>query len=494
MSDSYTILKKRFARLAHLSRIENIMGWDQETYMPRGASEGRAADLAELSLMQHELLTADDMPDLLASAQPTTEWDKANLACMARQIHFARAVPADLEHAYSEATSRCSTAWLEAKQKSDYGLVRPTFEVRIPLLRQRLDAYASVLNCSRYDAALDFCAPGTRSADIVPVFDQLRHDLPQLMKQILSVQDKRPALAPLEGSFPQARQKEFAQMVLTRMGFDFNHGRMDLSEHPFSAGARDDSRLTGRFIENDPLWSLAAFMHEAGHGLYDQGTPADWALQPVGAALGLALHESQSLFWEKQVGQSLPFITWLSAQMKTTYNSTSPDFAPDALWHRINHVAPSYIRFEADEVTYPLHIILRMELEQALLSGDLPVADLPSAWAEKIKQLLDLPAPSDKQGCVQDPHWYGGWFGYFPDYSLGAIMAAQMMQKMRQDLGNVDQLMEGGTLSPLLGWLRQHVHQRGSSTTADVILKDASGQNLSANTFMSYLKSKYLPD
>ena len=486
---AYDKLAAQFRRYNHLSRVLQLLDWDKEVLMPAGAAEGRSADMAELSLMMHELLSDDRLTDWLQEAEGADPWQAANLREMQRMVSRARAVPADLAHHFAETASACSMMWVNAKQQSDYTLVLPLFEKMLPLLREKLDAEAAALDIARYDAALDAFDPAMRHAFIDPIFKRLAQELPPLAQAIIEKQQQASPAQPWQGDFSAPRQKQLTQDLLARMGYDFHYGRLDKSEHPFSAGPADDSRITGRFDEADPLWGLAAYMHEAGHAMYEQGIPAPWRSQPVGSARGMALHESQSLFWEKQVGQSAAFFRYISPIMRHTYG----DFAcygAENLWNVANKVASTYIRFEADEATYPLHIIMRFELEQALLSGNLAARDLRGAWAEKLKAYLNLPYLDDKRGCVQDPHWFSGDIGYFPDYSLGAMIAAQTAAAMRQEL-DLDGLIEQGNFAPILAWQRTHVQQKASAYSTEAIITQSTGTPLSPDAFMAYLKGKY---
>ena len=331
-------------------------------------------------------------------------------------------------------------------------------------------------------------------ADIEPVFDDLAGFLPDFIEDVLAHQSTEPAVLPLDGPFPIEHQSRLADTMMRTVGFPFDHGRLDVSHHPFSGGTPDDLRITTRYDEADFTSSLMAVLHETGHALYEHNLPAAWRHQPVGEALGMAVHESQSLLIEMQVCRSRPFIDYAAPVMRAGFDHDGGDAAwrPDNLHRLYTRVARGLIRVDADEVTYPAHVILRYRLERALIAGDMAIEDLPGAWAEAMKELVGVVPPDDRDGCMQDIHWMDGAFGYFPTYTLGAIMAAQLYDAAKRADSNIEPAIGHGDFKPLYAWLITNIHGLGSSLTASELLTRATGRGLDVEAFKSHLRTRYL--
>ena len=493
---AYTDLTGTFARLGALSDAGGILGWDLQTLMPEGAADARGEQIATLSVIGHEILTAQRTGDKLAEAEEQAgtlgEWERANLAEMRRAYVHASAVPADLVAAEARATTRCEMVWREARQKSDFALLAPHLAEVLALSREIGAAKGAVLSLSPYDALLDGYDPGMRRARIDKIFAELRAALPDLIVQAQAKQAAEPAPIPLPGPFPVETQRAIGLKLMGAVGFDFSRGRLDVSLHPFCGGATDDVRITTRYDAADATSALMGVLHETGHALYEQGLPAGWRHQPVGEARGMSLHESQSLLIEMQACRSQEFCAYLAPLLREAFGGEGPAWEAGNLHRHYTRVEPGFIRVDADEVTYPAHILLRYELETAMVAGDLAVADLPGAFNAGMKRLLGLDVPEDRLGCLQDIHWPGGSFGYFPTYTLGAMAAAQLFAAARAAHPDIPDALGRGDFSVLRGWLRANVHERACLTDTDGILAAATGEPLGAGAFLRHLERRYL--
>jgi carboxypeptidase Taq len=312
-----------------------------------------------------------------------------------------------------------------------------------------------------------------------------------LIEGALTRQASLPSAPPC-GPFPVETQRRLAMQLMERIGFDFAHGRLDISAHPFCGGTPDDVRITTRYNENDFARALMGVLHETGHALYQRGLPAEWRLQPVGRARGMAVHESQSLLLEMQVCRSRAFLTYAAPIIREAFDGDGPEWEPDALYRRQIRVRRGFIRVDADEVTYPAHVILRYRLERAMLDGDLDPVDLPHAWAAAMRQMLGVAPDNDREGCLQDIHWYDGNWGYFPTYTLGALIAAQLFEAARRDIPVLTRAIAEGEFALLLGWLRERVHSKGSRLSTAELVETATGRPLGTASFERHLRDRYL--
>jgi carboxypeptidase Taq len=492
---AYDRLATRFGRIATIGEASSVLGWDAATMMPPGGGAARGDQLAVLAGMSHSLLVAPVVGDDLAAAEGIAEtdpWSAANLRLMRHAYTRATAMPPDLVEAQARANSACEKVWRDARRQSDFALVRPHLVEVVRLTREAAAALAPALGLNPYDALMDGFQRGMRVADIIPVFAEYEAFLRQTLPQAEERQARSPAPVRPPGPFPVAAQEALCRSLAERMGLDFNHARLDRSAHPFSGGTRTDVRITSRYDEADFTQAVLAVVHETGHALYERGLPASHARQLVGEAAGMAAHESQSLIVEMQACRSDAFLTWLGPQLHAAFGGDPAPYQPEnlaRLWRRIER---GFIRVDADEMTYPAHVILRFRLEQALISGALSVADLPGAWNEGFRALLGMVPPDDARGCLQDIHWYDGAFGYFPSYTLGAMAAAQLMAASRRDVPTLDSALGEGDLSPLLGWLRAKVHGKGSLLEFNPLLQEATGRPLDPSYFKRHLTARYL--
>jgi carboxypeptidase Taq len=396
--------------------------------------------------------------------------------------------------------SLAQQAWAECRAKENAAGFLPWLEKLVALKRQEIHCMGPVAH--PYDALLDSYEPGATEAKLTPVLESLRIETQALLPQILAAQQQREGTGPGAQSvgepwgkvtFPLNEQADFNRYVLEKMGFDLEAGRLDASTHPFTEGLTvQDVRLTTRYREDDIQNALYSTLHEGGHGLYEQGFDPTLANTPLAEAISLGIHESQSRLWENAIGRSLPFWKWLTPELRKRFISLPPSCTPEALWRRANRVAPSFIRVEADEVTYNLHIVLRFRLEKALFQGDLQVSDLEQAWKDGMTEVLGITPAKPSQGFMQDVHWSCGLFGYFPTYSLGNLIAAQMMEALRRDFPDFDTRIERGDFASIREWLRVKVHTHGRALSPEEIVMQATGSPLTSAAFLRYVKNKYL--
>src|SRR5579872_7164903 len=478
---AYDRLAARFSRIATLGEASSVLSWDAATMMPPGGGAARGDQLAVLAGMSHALLVATEVGDDLAEAEQAGEndpWRAANLRLMRHAYTRATAMPVDLVEAQARANSACEKVWREARRQSNFAMVRPHLEEVVRLVREAAAALAPALGLGPYDALADGYQRGMRAADVAPVFASYEAFLATALPRAEELQARRPAPVRPHGPFPIATQETLCRELSERLGLDFSHARPDRSAHPFSGGTVTDVRITTRYVETDFTQAVLAVVHETGHALYERGLPTAWARQPVGEAAGMAAHESQSLIVEMQACRSDTYLSWLAPLLHETFGGDAAPYAPDNLARLWRRVERGFIRVDADEMTYPAHVILRFRLEQALIGGDLAVADLPGAWNEGMRDLLAITPPNDTQGCLQDIHWYDGAFGYFPSYTLGAMAAAQLMAAARRDVAGLDAALGRGDLAPLIGWLRTHLHARASLFGFNELLTHATGKPL----------------
>ncbi|CAO3421854.1 carboxypeptidase M32 [Azospirillum doebereinerae] len=493
---AYRDLERRTARVAAIGDALGILGWDTQTIMPEGSNEARAEQTATLSVLAHELATDPRIGELLAEAEGDDSldaWQRANLREMRRNYVQATAVPADLVEATSKAVSVCEMVWRGARANNDFAALLPSLTEVLARVREGAEAKGEALGLSPYDALLDEHDPGARAERIDVVFADLAAFLPGLIGRVLDKQAGEPAPIRPQGPFPVETQKALGVRMMERMGFDFSRGRLDVSLHPFCGGATDDVRITTRYEEDNFANALMGVLHETGHALYEQGRPRAWLGQPVGQARGMAVHESQSLIMEMQASRSAELLTWLAPVAREAFGGEGPAWEAANLRRLYTRVERGLIRVNADEVTYPAHVILRYRLEKAMVAGDLALADLPGAWNDGMAELVGVVPPDDRQGCLQDIHWPGGGWGYFPSYTLGAMTAAQLFDAARKADPEIVPALSRGEFAPLVAWLRENVHGTGCfHASGDELLTAATGRPLDASVFKRHLETRYL--
>lgn len=465
--------------------------------MPRGSADLRGEQLAALETECHALVTSPRVSRLLdradANAQGLEEWQLANLREMRREREHAIATPQGLVSRLAKATARAEIKWIEARQKSDFSLFAPHLEEVVGLLRDKAALLGKALELDPYDALADEFSPGLRSAEIDAIFTTLGRRLPGLIHEVIDLQAAKPPLE-ITGRFSGSKQRQLATELMKALGFPFDKGRLDESEHPFTGGLPGDIRITTRFNPNDPLSGLMGILHETGHAMYDVGLPEAWRGQPVGRDRGMVMQESQSLLLEMLICRNRPFLRYLQPLLEKAFGVSGPEWEVENLYRLLIRVRRSLIRVDADEVTYPVHIMLRYELENEILDGQLEVKDLPEAWNSRVEDRLGVRPKNDAEGCLQDVHWAVGSFGYFPSYAIGAVIAGQLYEALRSDRPALDEEIAAGQFSGLFEWLRQNVHRFGASLSAPELIRNATGKPLSAAAWLRYVEGKYLEE
>lgn len=493
MSSAYENLTRTFTRLSRFGHLSAIAGWDMFTMMPPGGSQARGAALAELSVLQHEILTGKQVSQWLDDAEQASlnDVEQANLFEMRRAWQQAALLPASLVEAKSVAGSRCEHAWRQQRPANDWQGFAQNLKEVVALSREEAEIRAQANGCSRYDALLDIFEPGMTSASLDKTFGDLKQWLPSLLQRIVDKQAASPVTSPV-GPFAIESQKRLGLAIMKQFDFDFSAGRLDVSAHPFCGGVPEDVRITTRYNENEFISAMMGVIHETGHARYEQNLPKQWAGQPVAHARSTAIHESQSLFFEMQLGRSTEFLTLLLPQVKQLLGD-DPALEVSNFIALNQRVRPGLIRVDADEVSYPAHVILRYEIERALIEGDIEVEDIPTLWQEKMQAMLGLDTTGNyRDGCMQDIHWTDGSFGYFPTYTLGAMYAAQLFGALKTALPEVGELVREGNLQPVFDWLRQNIWQHGSRFTTRQLIENATGEDLNPQWFRQHLENRYL--
>jgi len=491
----YQQLEQEFRRVHAFRTAASILRWDSAVMMPRGSSDLRGEQLAALETEAHALVTSPRVSRLLdradANAQGLEDWQVANLREMRRERDHAIATPHNLVSRLAKATSRAEVRWLEAKQKSDFSLFAPHLEEVVNLTRNKASFLGKALNLTPYDALIDEFSPGLTTKEIDSIFTTLGRRLPGLIQDVIDGQAARPPLE-LSGRITPSKQRQIAVDIMKTIGFPFDRGRIDESEHPFTGGAPGDIRITTRFIPTDPLSGLMGVLHETGHAMYDLGLPEAWRGQPVGRDRGMAVQESQSLLLEMFICRNRPFLRYLRPLLEKIGGVSGPEWEVENLYRVLTRVRRSLVRVDADEITYTMHIILRHELEKELLLGELKIKDLPEAWNSRIHDRLGVRPSNDAEGCLQDVHWAVGSFGYFPSYSIGAVIAAQLYESLRSDRPELDEEIAAGHFAGLFDWLRQNIYRHGAMLSTPELIQNATGKPLSAAAWVRYAEGKYL--
>jgi carboxypeptidase Taq len=512
MSPSYVELCRLSREAATLSSVAQLLNWDQETYMPAGAAAHRAEEQAIMASLVHDRRTSPRIGELIGAceADKSLHTDPMCPAAAAvrefrRDYDLATRLPRDLVADLARTGSQAQEVWKQAREKSDFALFAPWLEKMMGLARRKADCYGVPPGGERYDALLNEYEPGMTAREIEAIFTPLRQRLAAFIAEISK--GRKPSDAPLKAKIDADKQHKFGLFVLEAMGFDLHAGRLDVTTHPFCSGlAPGDTRLTTRYRDEKFTDALYGTMHEAGHGLYEQGLPKTAKLSNNGAAgdltlfgnplaesISLGIHESQSRMWENLVGRSRAFWEWALPHAKKMLAPGLDKFALDDLYRAVNIVSPSHIRVEADEATYNLHIMLRFEIERALLAGDLQPRDVPGVWNKRFKELFGIEVPDDRRGCLQDVHWSFGLIGYFPTYTLGNLYAAQLWETILGQISDVEHQIARGQFRDLKAWLNTNIHAHGRRYRAGDLCKMVTGKPLTADPFMRYLEAKLRP-
>lgn len=495
---TYQDLLTRLRGAAVLGSCASVLGWDEQTYLPPAGADHRAEQLATLAGLTHERATSPRIGELLAELEQSGSLGEP-MSPMAVNVREARQtydrttkLPRALVEELSRTTTLSQTAWVTARKKSDFAEFQPWLEKMVGLKREQAEAIGYSGGVP-YDALLDEFEPGASSREIAATFAPLRDELVKLVDAIHG-SSRRPNVGLLTRRFPLEAQRQFAEAAAKQIGFDFDAGRLDIAAHPFCSGmGPGDCRLTTRYNEQHFPGAFFGVLHEAGHGMYEQGLDRAAFGSPMGETVSLGIHESQSRLWENFVGRSRAFWQHFFAPAQQAFPDALTGVGLDDWYAAMNDVRPSFIRVEADEVTYNLHIMLRFELEQPLISGDLKPADVPAAWNEKFTQSFGLTPPDAARGCLQDIHWSAGLIGYFPTYSLGNMYAAQFYDAAQRDLGDLPAQFARGEFRPLLDWLRKNIHSRGKQLRAGELVQRVTGAPLSHQALIAHLHRKFDP-
>ncbi|MBH69564.1 MAG: carboxypeptidase M32 [Rhodospirillaceae bacterium] len=492
-ADYYAKLEKAWSRVAGLSDAISMLSWDSHTLMPSGAGEARAEQLAVLSVLRQEEMSSSFVSDLihLVDEKELNLWQRANLREIKRLHDHASSLSPAIVEAHSRARNHCEAVWRTARDESRFDLIIEPLSNLLVITREISLSKAEILKKEPYDTLLDEYEPGGSAAHIDTIFQKIEPALTDLLPEVIEYQKN------FEFDFSKEpigieRQKNLGLKVMKQQGFKFTNGRLDISIHPFSGGVPDDVRITTRYDELDWSRSLMGVIHETGHALYEQGLPVEWRGQPVGSARGMVLHESQSLALEMQICRSKEFFSYLASLIATEFEVEGAEWSPKSLYRKAIRVSPNFIRVDADELSYSLHIILRYRLERAMLAGDLVVSELPLAWNDGFEKSFGIRPTNNREGCLQDIHWYDGAFGYFPTYSLGAMTAAQLFATLSQDLPQISTDILEGKFGRIIGWLRDNVHRWGSYHSTETLLTEVTGEPLRPEFFISHLKRRYL--
>ncbi len=480
-------------RMGLLSSISELLGWDENVYLPEGGAEYRGEQAAYLAGLRHEQATAPKLGELLdKAAEECKDLDPlspevVNIRELKRDYERATKLPQELVERISKTHSISYQAWVQARKNENFAEFEPHLKEVFSLAREVADCYG--YEDDPYDALLEEYEPCARSAQIVPLLQDLREKLVPLVEKAVN-SPKQPDQGIMRRFYPKDQQEEFAKQVVAQFGFNFTNGRLDPTVHPFCiTPGPQDVRITTRYDENWFPGSFFSVLHEGGHGMYEQGALIEHFGLPIGTAVSLGVHESQSRMWENMVGRSRSFWQYWYPKAQETFEALK-DVSFDDFYFAINTVRPSFIRVEADEVTYNLHILLRAELERAILHGDLAPADLPGAWNEKVKTYFGLDVPNHAKGCLQDVHWSIGLVGYFPTYSLGNIYSAQLFAAADKATGGLDNAFSKGEYAPLLDWLHENVHHHGRRYAPADLVKQATGAKPDAGHLIAYLSKK----
>jgi len=494
MTATQTDLRRRLAELTDLRNTAQLLQWDQQTMMPPRGAAARADELATVQRILHGRFASAETGRLLDAAEgelngASPESDDARLVTVVkRRWEKARRVPSDLASELARAASIAQEAWAAARAGSD-------FAAFLPYLRKGVELKHRYVECfdgfdTAYDVLLDDFEAGLRSVEVTRLFAELRAELVPLIAAIAERTDAVDDSC-LHGAFPVASQRRLVVDVVEKMGFELASWRLDDTVHPFAMGlGSGDIRITTRWDETFLPMGLFGAMHECGHGLYEAGIAPELQRTPLGSGESLGLHESQSRMWENMVGRGRRFADYLAPRVAEIFAESQAGLDPETFYRAVNRVQPSFIRVEADEATYSLHIILRFELERDVINGVVAVEDLPEVWNERFLRDFGLPVPDDARGVLQDIHWAAGLFGYFPTYAIGNLVAGQLWERVRVDLPDLDACMSAGELLPLREWLREHVHRHGSKWGAREVLERVTGAPISVDPFLAYLKDK----
>ncbi|HSO13962.1 MAG TPA: carboxypeptidase M32 [Anaerolineales bacterium] len=494
MSEKLEKLKVLLGEVSDIGHAAAVLGWDQQVNMPPGGAEARGQQLATLSKIAQEKFVSDEVGRLIedlkadfADADPASD-EAAMVRVAARNYDKAKRVPPEFVAEQAVVTSKAFEAWVEAKGKSEFSIFQPHLEKVVDLVRKYISFFPPADH--PYDTLLDDYEPGMKTADVKEIFNVLRPKQVELIKAITSAKQVKDDF--LHRKYNEKKMMDFGVDVITKYGYDWSGGRQDKAPHPFQTTfGPGDVRITTRFEADNPTATLFSTLHESGHAMYEQGVNPAYARTPLMGGTSLAVHESQSRMWENLVGRSLPFWEHFFPALKKVFPSQLDGVGVKAFYKAINKVEPSLIRVNADEATYNLHIMLRLELEIAMVEGRVAIKDLPEIWNTKMQEYLGITPPNDAKGVLQDIHWSYGSIGYFSTYALGNLVSAQLWERINMDIRNLDDQIRKGNFSELLGWLRKNIHQHGQKYEPQVLVEKVAGSKITPEPYVRYLTKKY---
>ncbi|HZP13008.1 MAG TPA: carboxypeptidase M32 [Nevskiaceae bacterium] len=495
MNPAYAELERHYALIGKLGGAGNLLFWDRNVVMRPGSAPAHGEIAGALVQVATEKAVDPRIGEWLLQAEKAnglSAWQRANVVEMRRHYRHATSVPVALLTRKARHSAVLNQTWQKARAEKNFALFAPGLAEMVQIMREIGEHKSRALGVSPYDALIDENDPGVTCAIVDRVFDQLGKALPGILDEVLAKQSSWKVLPWRKDHDPKAQQA-LCEALMKQIGYDFNHGRLDVTPHPFAMpGVPGDVRITTRYKEDDLRWGLLATLHETGHSQYEFNLPREWSYQPVGVARGATLHESQSLMLEMMACRSLEFIGFVAPMLAAKFGPDDPAYAFDNVRMHYQRIQRNFIRVEADEVVYPLHVILRYQIERKLLDGSLAVKDLPGAWNETMKKLIGVVPPDDAAGCMQDVHWTFGMFGYFPNYALGAAAAAQLFEAATKQDASILPSIGKGDFAAYFAWAKANVHQKASSESLDQIMTGATGSTLSADALLRHLKQRYL--
>lgn len=493
---NYSDLEKKLEEISHLSTIAGLAHWDAATFLKKGSAASRQQEMATVFSLIHKMATSSEMGDLIEGAlgefDHLDDWQRSNLANAKKSYDRQLVIPHEVQHENSIASSECEFTWREARKNNDFKKLEPYLDRVFDSVRAIAKLQSEKSRMPAMDVLIDSYDPERSALEVKSVFEALKMELSPVINKIIEKQSSEKVI-PLKSKVDEATQKAIGEKIMEKMDFDLDKGFLSKSVHPFCWGSNDDVRITTRYDENNFLSSLFGVVHETGHALYQQNLPAKYRNQPVGGAKGMAFHESQSLIMENQAAISLPFMECLAKILKDDFSFSGEEYSADNLYKLVTRVKPSFIRVDADEATYPLHVILRFEIEEEIINGNLRAADLPELWNSKMQDYLGIVPKTDADGCLQDVHWPSGSIGYFPSYTNGAIIASMLMKSAKEKYSCIDQELSKGSFASLNKYLNDHLRKYGSSKISKDLLKESTGyETVQPTIFVDYLKEKYL--
>ena len=487
---SYKNLKILFEEQSLINDISGILNWDMATYMPENSRRQRIKQITKLYDYKKNIFDVIKKNEFFNKVNEfeLDKFDKINFELMKNKFDYFNSISVDKLKKKAELSIECEGLWREAKEKSNFNIVKNSFVKLVKLIKEESETLSQIKEKKKYDCLLSKYDRSLDSKQLFKIFNRVEKFIKKKLPLIVNKQKK----IEFHDFLNEEDQFNLSKIFMKQLGFDFSRGRIDKSLHPFCGGGTQDVRITTRFTEEDSFSCFDALMHETGHALYEQGLPQKWAHQPIGSAGGMSLHESQSLFVEMQIIKSLPVSQFIQQILKDKLGKDPNVWSSEVIYNIRNNVNPGYIRVDSDEVHYPLHIIHRFNIEYKIIEEDANVEYLPDLWNEEFSKTLGLDVHDDKSGCLQDIHWYGGDFGYFPTYSIGAFIAAQLACKVRTELINYDLNLKEGNFKPIIKWLRENIHNRGNFLKIDELLEESTDEKLNLKYFENHIIDRYI--